>query len=115
MLRKLTRCQEILRIARGFAVVLAAAVGAALGQKPRREERQDRGDLVERHAPSPVRNRNIDPLLHHQRPGLAIDQTRLQPQHREALECNRQVFGRNLHPVANTTELMRGNERGAGA
>src|ERR1700730_750331 len=46
-LGKLTRPQEILRIARGFAVVLAAAVGAALGQKPRRKERQDAGNLMD--------------------------------------------------------------------
>ena len=36
------RCQEILRIAHAFAVMLAAAAGDAFGQKPRKERQQRR-------------------------------------------------------------------------
>src|SRR5437016_6277975 len=45
----------------------------------------------------------------------AIDQLRLQPQCREALECNGDVLGRNLDAVTYAAELLAGNERGARA
>jgi hypothetical protein len=112
---KLARGQELFRITPAFAVVRATAAGAALGQQPRRQERQERGDLVDRHASSPAHNRRIDPLLHHPGPGLAIDQTRLQSQQRQALKRNRDVLGRNLNTATHPPELVSGNKCGAGA
>ena len=56
-------CQKILRIAHAFAVMLAAAAGAALGEKPRREEREDAGNLIDRDTPRPVDDRRVHRLL----------------------------------------------------
>jgi hypothetical protein len=113
-LSKLARGQQLFCITPAFAVVCANPAGVALGQEARRKVRQDRGDLVYRHAPSPVHNRRIDPLLH-QCPGLAVDQLWIQAQNRKALERNRQVFGRNLDAVSHAAQLLAGNERGSGA